>query len=109
MLNKTFRLTKPRVSYILKKGAKKPTRYYVFRYLPSNTNNSHFGVLISSRTLKKAVDRNRVRRQIYEMIRKSDTSINKKDVLIIVKPTINKENAEHILQQLIIELNKLNE
>jgi ribonuclease P protein component len=108
MLKKAYRLTKPRVEYILKKGAKKTNKYFIFLYLSSNTKENHFGVLISSKTLPKATDRNKIRRQIFETIRTGDVNIEQKDVLIIVKPTIKQQQFN--LQQLLInELNQLNE
>lgn len=108
MLSKQSRLTKQRVEHILKKGNKKQSRYFIFRYLKSFDDKNHFGILISAKTLKQAVKRNKVRRQIYNLVRTQPFS-KKFDILIIVKPSATNLDFTSLKSTLSKDLTLINE
>ncbi len=86
MLPKSQRLSKNRIAYLLKKGKKTGNGYFTLKYLPTIATSSRFSVSISIAVLPKAVDRNHLRRQIYEILRLKKDALKKQyDVMIMVK------------------------
>lgn len=70
MLKKTHRISNPRLILKLsKQGKVYQTRWFVFKFLPSLTAESQFGLSISKKVASKAVQRNKLKRQIYESLR----------------------------------------
>ncbi len=69
MIAKNLRLPRLRIKYVLHKGKKINIGGFAVRHLASGADNSRFCVVISTKVAPKAVDRNRLRRQIYETIR----------------------------------------
>jgi len=52
------------------------------------------GVTVSKKVSKKAVDRNRIKREIREFFRHHQTDLNDADVVITAKPSCNKVSAQ---------------
>jgi len=107
MLPRKNRLNKNRVEHILKKGVKKSSKSFLYKYLPARDNN-HYAVIISKKILPQATERNKLRRQIYEIIGKMQIETRAKfDILVIVKhPAANKDFAG-LEKSLSEELNKI--
>lgn len=60
----------------------------VIRHRPNTLDRHRFGVIVSKKMCKLAVDRNRIRRQCYEIVRHGYDEISSKrffDVLILPK------------------------
>jgi len=69
MIQKKFRLKRPEIEFLLRKGKELATDLFIVRFATSTEQIARFTVIASSRLSKKAVDRNRIKRQIYEAIR----------------------------------------
>ncbi len=104
MIPQTLRLTKPRIAYILLKGKKINFDHLTGKFLPSQDSASHFCVVVSSKTAPLAVNRNRLRRQAYEIIRLNHALLARPcDLVIICKKTA----ANLVFQDLQQNINKL--
>ncbi|HRY91272.1 MAG TPA: ribonuclease P protein component [Candidatus Gracilibacteria bacterium] len=89
MIPSTLRLKRSRVAYLLNKGKKLNNDYLTAKFLPSPGKTSHFCVTVSSKVAKNAVDRNRLRRQVYEIIRLNHQSLaNPCDLILICKKSL---------------------
>jgi len=91
MLPKKYRL--PIQNFVGKKGRSDKSRYFLLKIfsLPAEAlakagAHSRFGIIISRRVSKKAVDRNRIKRQIFNFLREIKNQLPIKDYLIIVHP-----------------------
>ncbi|MEK7524067.1 MAG: ribonuclease P protein component [Patescibacteria group bacterium] len=72
MLPKNLKIGyRPRVEHVLRKGRRLSGKFWQWRFLPSTRQQSHFAVVVSGKISKKAVERNAVRRRVYEAIRKN--------------------------------------
>ena len=61
----------------------------ILRIFPSGQNSSRFAVIISAKVNKKAVVRNRLRRQMNEIIRQNLKKIKPGfDIILIAKPKL---------------------
>ena len=70
MLKKSNRIQNQRLIYKLgREGKSYKTSHFVFKFLPSDLSDSKFVVSISKKVAPKAVDRNKLRRQINESIK----------------------------------------
>jgi ribonuclease P protein component len=81
-----------------------------FLFLKFDRNDlevTRFGFIVSSKTCPKAVDRNKVKRRLREIIRKRLSEIKKGiDVVIIACPPIKDKTFQEIEQNLIQLLQK---
>lgn len=76
MLNKKYRFhSRGGVQYVYQKGKtiRKPLGSLVF--VKNERGFTRFAVVVSKKVLKTAVDRNRVRRRVYETIRQNFTKL----------------------------------
>lgn len=70
MLAKKFKISGDyKIQTILKKGQRLNAKYFRLRYLRNNRRFSRFCAIVSGKICKTAVNRNRLRRQMYEIIR----------------------------------------
>jgi ribonuclease P protein component len=107
MLKKTQRLSKQKVQYLLKKGNYFSNSYLGIKCLANKVQINRFSVIISKKTLPAAVDRNRLRRQLYELIRLNTLDLpDQFDCLIIVKPPLLKLPPDQISTVLLESLQK---
>ena len=84
MIPNKLRLVKSRIVHLLFKGGKIKKDCLVVKYLPSADNSNHFCVIVSAKIAKTAVARNRLRRQIYEIIRIANPTLEKKYNIAII-------------------------
>ena len=107
MLSKKYRL--PIQNFVAKKGVSGRSRYFLLKIFPLPTGirqsaekagaHSRFGIIISSKVSKKAVNRNRIKRQIFNFIREAKNQLPVKDYLIIVHPEVTKLNKQELQQE----------
>ena len=72
------------------------------KFIKNNLENSRFGIVVSNKISKKAVTRNKIKRQIREAIHKNITEIKKGlDIMIICRPGIDKKGFQEIEQAII--------
>jgi len=118
MLPKNQRLASNRIEYLLKKGRrysevlkKSPytsTNFFTLKHLPNRFTHSRFCVVVSSKVFPKAVDRNLLRRRLYEIFRlHPELPALPSDIVVIAKiPATHlnftelKQNIVHTLQNL---------
>ncbi|PIR44371.1 ribonuclease P protein component [Candidatus Wolfebacteria bacterium CG10_big_fil_rev_8_21_14_0_10_31_9] len=100
MLAKKYKL--PINTFLNKKTASlKQPPYFNFKIISNNLNFSRFGVVISKKVSPKAVERNKIKRTIFNFIRTKKYHLNLgKDILIIVYPETAKIEKEKIEKKL---------
>ena len=102
MLAKKFRL--PIWQWMRDKNKRTITRkgnFFIVKTAPNNLKLNRFGTIISSRALKKATQRNRLKRMIFEFIRLNKLSrLSDKDVLIIVQPSASQAKELEMKKEL---------
>lgn len=107
MLPRKYRLTKKKdFQAIFEKGKFINNKFLYFKIIKNNEKNSRFGILVSKKVAKKAVDRNKIKRRIREIIKKNIPFIRKEiDLIVIAKKEINRKKfiqiEEDISQALI--------
>jgi len=72
------------IQKLFQKGKTYKNGCFIFRYLFSEDNVSQFVTIISKKISKKAVSRNRLRRQIHEALRKQHLILDKPVVSAII-------------------------
>lgn len=79
MLARRYRLTKKdNVEEIMTQGHVAKSRLFVVRSLPNNLPYNRTMALVSSNVADRAPNRNRIRRQIYEIVRLEEQSRTKR-------------------------------
>ena len=113
MLARRYRLTKKdNVEEIMTQGHVAQSRLFVVRYLPNNLPNHRTMALVSSKVADKAPARNKIRRQIYEVVRLGEKKNKEKglasltpflhfDTVIFPKKAILEAPFKEIRRQLI--------
>ena len=103
MLPKRKRLTKEQFELIFSSGKKKYTEHFMYMRVPSD--ESRFAVVVSKKIDKKAISRNRKRRQIYNLLTTSVVSNIQKPydtIIVLKKPFLNKEEITEELQKILL-------
>lgn len=106
MLAKKYRL--PIQNFVGKKGKSERSRYFLLKVFPlpavasakEGWFHSRFGIIISSKVFKRAVDRNRIKRQIFNFLSEIKNTSPLNDYLIIVHPEAAKLKKEELIQEL---------
>lgn len=86
MLNSKLRFHRRNdINALYKKGSSVRVGHLSMKFMPNNLEHSRFGVVVSKKVDKRAVVRNRIRRRIYEILRKNWDNISSgHDALISV-------------------------
>lgn len=108
MLKKKLKISsKARVEQILKKGLKINWKFGQIRYLKNRCSFPRFCAIVSGKISRKAVERNFIRRRVYEAIQTGFLPKACYDIVVLVsRRIINaqwkeiKSNMIHCLQQL---------
>ena len=108
MISTKARVPRQSIPYILKKGNSYHSELFIIRHTKNDGHNSRYRVIISKKLLREAVDRNKLRRQVYEAIRKNDKESAKQgqDIILIPKKNILTRNYQQIEED--IKKNVLN-
>ncbi len=97
MLPKKQRLTKKRLAYVFRKGQRFGNAHLNVRFIKNFQPHSRFSITVSAKISKKAVERNLLRRRIYEIIRLNPGVLPQKyDIALITKPSILTLNFENL-------------
>ena len=94
MLSKKYRL--PIQNFVGKKGVSGRSRYFLLKIFPGVQKFSRFGIIISSKVSKKSVDRNRIKRQIFNFMRETKNQLPINDYLIIIHPEAAKLDKKNL-------------
>ena len=92
MLPRANRLNKQKeFDGVFGRGKTKQDNFLVLRFIPNAQKHSRFGLVVSAKTAKRAVDRNRLRRQMSEIIRLNQKNIRPGfDMVLVAKAKILK-------------------
>lgn len=100
MIAKKFRTPREKIDYILNKGLSLVSRFFIVRYEQNELNHSRYRVIVSRKIDPGAVNRNKLRRQIYEAIRlipaNTDTATKNFDIIFIPKKKISESSYKEI-------------
>jgi ribonuclease P protein component len=110
MIPRSFRLPKTRIGFLLRKGRRLANENLVLRYQHGGFQKVHsrFAVTVGLKVYPKAVKRNRLRRQIYEIIRLNLSLLkNPVDMMISTKPPITRLTSEQTKKIIITLLKKI--
>ena len=109
MLAKVNRLAKKSdIDNLFQRGKRAYSPFFAVRYSANNLENSRFAIVVANKVTKKATIRNRLRRQIREIIR---LNLNKFSGYYDILVNISKECLEkdfQILENELLDLLKRN-
>jgi len=107
MLPKKNRLTKDKeFNNVFKNGRSSYTKILGFKAIKNNLNLNRFGIIVSKKVSKKAVERNKIKRQIRAII-KSKNLHQGYDIIVLALPKIINSDYKKIEQSIIYNLTKL--
>lgn len=108
MLAKAHRLTKERnFKKVSTSGRSFFSPQFRLKYIANNFDVSRFGIITSAKLSKKAVVRNRVRRQVSEVLRLNNSKIvSGHDVVVWIKPAALGQDYQELEKKLLALLNK---
>ncbi|MBU0578140.1 ribonuclease P protein component [Patescibacteria group bacterium] len=96
MLNKRNRISNRRlIQKLFDKGGLYKNTYFTFKFLPSTEPISQFAVVVSKKVAPKAVDRNELRRKIYEAIRLNMDSLKTDLVVLVIAKSAAEKKANY--------------
>ena len=105
MLTKAQRLkTRADFARCYQRGMARHGRYIVVRSKPNQLNHNRYGIVISKKVSKSAVVRNKIKRQISEILRTSDIRVANNDIVIVVKAQNSIVSYEQLKQDIITVL-----
>ena len=88
-MNKKYIIRKSdEISAIIKAGKKTVSKFYIIYNIESDTNDNKYCVSVSKK-IGKAHVRNKVKRQIKDILMKNKMAFNRKYVIIIRKDVLN--------------------
>ena len=102
MLKKQNQLTKDKeFDNVFKNGKSSYDNIIGIKIITNNLDKSRFGILVSTKISKKAVERNRIKRQIREVIRLNLEAIKPGyDLIIITLVPILGKNSQEIAKSI---------
>lgn len=99
MLSQKNRISNRRlIDKLNKEGKAYKTSHFVFKFLPSHSEDSKFAAVISKKCIPTSVGRNRLRRQITESLRLRQNLLKKPIVCLII---LKKESPESLKYSII--------
>lgn len=105
MLKRKYLINKHQFDLIYKKGKSKNANYLYIKYLPNRKEYSQFGIVVSKKNVKLAVNRNRLKRIIKSEIFNHIDDIKKGYFFVIILKNNSSEdilNSEDILKKELI-------
>ena len=72
----------------------------MLKVFASNLAYCRFGVVVSKKVAPKAVDRNRLKRFIFNFLKERAGSMISNDYLLILSPGVNELTKEELLKEL---------
>jgi len=108
MLARVYRLVKDKdIEQVFKYGKYYNCDFLNLKKIATNKKNTRFGFVVSLKISKKAVKRNKIKRQLRNIIQKEKNNIkNSFDVIILPKPQIIDKRYKDIEQVLLKLLKK---
>ncbi len=91
--------TKTEFQQVYQKPFKVHGRYFLLLAMPNGRHHPRLGLGVSSRYFPRAVDRNRIKRQLRESFRQRQDKLGGLDIIVIAKNAKKVTNAE-LLEQI---------
>jgi ribonuclease P protein component len=88
-------------------GKRLATKYFQCEFRPNETRSARLGMAVSRRVSKRAVERNRIRRQIRETFRLQRPTLPSCDILIIARTIAATVDSKILRAELIALWQKL--
>lgn len=114
MISKKFRFHgHGALKFVFAKGEQKRGDFFAIKFTKNpRRKNSRIAVIISKKVFKHAVDRNRARRRVYEIARKSVKSFAKNDknfdiAISLYRPEINEVSHADLVAKLVPPLREI--
>ncbi len=85
MISKNQRISKTQISWLLKKSQKINDDFFSIKFNLNKKSFCRYSIVISKKILKLATDRNRLRRQCYEILRQFNQPNQATDFVIFIK------------------------
>jgi len=92
------------INNLFENGKKIFTKDFTFIYLPNDVNINRYVLCVSKKNFKKAVDRNKIKRQIRNMIKFDKVGF---DIALMVKGTYDINKFSENMKNINIGLNKM--
>jgi len=93
--------------FIFKNGKSCKDKLLVLKYIKNNLKENRVAFIVSSKVSKSAVKRNKIRRRLYEMMRKrNNQNISRHDLVFIALPGMEKvdfKETEEMVRNLFIK------
>lgn len=100
MLKRENRLTKDKeFKHVFEKGRSFKENSLFLKISANDLDSFRIGIIVSKKVSKKAVKRNKIKRQIREIVRESNLK-NGFDLVIVTYPTISLKTFEEIKKEL---------
>lgn len=98
MLSKNNRLRHTKdIESVFKNGKTIAGKLIFLKFLKNDLNIARFGFIVSTKISKKAVIRNKIKRQLREIVRKNLANLKLDlDIIIVAKPEIIDKNYQEI-------------
>lgn len=110
MIHKSQRIRRSDFAQLLYRPHTASSPLFLCRWKKEQQKESHFAVVVSQQISKKAVDRNRLRRQLYEAIRTNIQRIPLSlNIIIIAKKSAKDHSYQKLESELITLLSHLHE
>lgn len=102
MLAKKYKLAKSDFSFLLKRGKRIKGDWFGIVWIGSKAALNCFGIIIPLSAIKKATQRNSLKREIFKLAEKyiPDSSVNKTKILLRVFRKPNQKEKEKGLRKL---------
>ena len=109
MLKKLYRLIRKKdFDNVFKSGKSSFNKVIGIKMLENELKHNRFGIVVSSKVSKKAVERNRIKRRIRAIIKlELDQILSGKDLVIITLPDIREKSYEEIKGAIVDNFRKL--
>lgn len=108
MISKQHRFSgKSSINAVYKKGGASRSGQLSLKFIPKKTTDYRLAVVVSKKVSKSAVVRNRIRRRIFELVRKkieNPQTVNQDMVITVFSPEVaelKSQNLEKMLDELL--------
>ena len=106
-LARKYRLSKKDIERVFKRGKTVKSSFLFIRFLENNLSYARVAAIVSSKILKKAVDRNRLKRIITETIRSGHFLERSLDAAIVATLNILGKPSKEIKRELQQTIDKI--
>jgi len=109
MLARKYRLTKDSdFQKVFSRGKKAFSPYFLVRFQPNQLGNCRFAVVVANKIAKKAVIRNRLKRQVREAIYNNLSKFTQRlDIIVNILPACLEKDSAVIEKELVQVFKKI--